>query len=248
MTGDFFMKMRLNQATSKFTLLELLIVVAVIGILVSILLPSLSKAREKAQMVVCLSNVSQQSRLLHVFSKSNNGNAPLQYGTGKRRNSAYSKHGGWMNSGRFYKAGLIKSEDIFICPDGYKGDGVKHMAQGITFESVEGVNTQLRIDYAYRPVRSGGANLSLLINYADKAVISEWLYGRYLTHSNRKPYDYHGMGNVTSFGDGHSRFVRDSSGDKFVKTAQTQRNNRDYYHLSDGELVGGVWWVLDNEF
>lgn len=48
----------LNQKC-RFTLLELLIVVAIIGILLSILLPSLSRAKDVSKRVVCASNYKQ---------------------------------------------------------------------------------------------------------------------------------------------------------------------------------------------
>lgn len=56
----------------KFTLIELLIVIAIIGILVTLLMPSLSKAREKAKIAVCLSNQRQMATGYLTYASRNN--------------------------------------------------------------------------------------------------------------------------------------------------------------------------------
>lgn len=55
----------------KFTLIELLVVVAIIGILVSILLPSLAKARRATKSAVCKANFSQLYKSNIIFADGN---------------------------------------------------------------------------------------------------------------------------------------------------------------------------------
>lgn len=57
----------------KFTLIELLVVVAIIGILASLLMPSLSDARQKSREAVCKNNLKQMFTGQMLYADDNNG-------------------------------------------------------------------------------------------------------------------------------------------------------------------------------
>jgi prepilin-type N-terminal cleavage/methylation domain-containing protein/prepilin-type processing-associated H-X9-DG protein len=91
----------------SFSLIELLVVVAIIGILASILLPSLGKSREKARIAICLNNMKQLGLANAMYLDDNDGFYPIAgAATGFGWDDLLSRYDGRNLSDAQIKAGV----------------------------------------------------------------------------------------------------------------------------------------------
>jgi type II secretory pathway pseudopilin PulG len=112
--------------SSAFSLVELLVVVGIIAVLIGILLPTLKRARESANMVACKSNLQQIGQATRMYANANRDHYPDDWTVGL---CVYRR--GYLEVTPEDKAalpevyglpalyainGFIKTNNVWICP------------------------------------------------------------------------------------------------------------------------------------
>ena len=142
-----------NPQSKGFTLIELLVVIAIIALLVSILLPSLNRAKELAKRVVCASNMRNCGLALIMYANENS-------------NYLCTRYGWWSNQCGYCPASGDPSD-----PDDYLGVNCGLLIEGKYLE------VEILFCPSY-PTSGGSQGSSSGIGYYE-AGGSSWLNGSY---------------------------------------------------------------------
>ena len=100
-------------AKRAFTLIELLVVIAIIAILASLLLPALAKAKQKAWVTSCLSNLKQTGLGMRMFADDCEDRYPQSGGSITWNLTVQdSPTNGWMQQIYTY----VQNTNVYHCP------------------------------------------------------------------------------------------------------------------------------------
>lgn len=153
--------MRIHQkkysARNHFTLIELLIVIAIIAILAGMLLPALQRARGAARGARCIGNLKQIGAAIFMYTGDNRDNMPATLSTVK------------PGYGGQYEAKYIMFDNVYgglgiVASNGYFGSTLQRIAGGAIVNRPRVLYCENALTYI--PWNINSANNSYMVHYS----------------------------------------------------------------------------------
>ncbi|MCM8531515.1 MAG: prepilin-type N-terminal cleavage/methylation domain-containing protein [Lentisphaeraceae bacterium] len=234
----------------KFTLIELLVVISIIGILLTILLPSLTKARNKAEQAVCLSNQKQLGIAAYTFSGENNKKLPsLRNGPQSTDIKAAwkSQMSPYILSQYYAPNDKELTKGPFRCPTSLttiaevysplmrQAGGIAYNGYGLRNEYVNALGSSTGTENAAFLATVLQANETFLTSDSTDSYNprGDLLVIFLPSRSQQKSPTRHNYGGVSAFVDGHARFI------KYSSMEAGKNGDRDFYLRRDKDKAWG---------
>lgn len=127
-----------------FTLVELLVVVAIIGILAALLLPALSQAKEKRRRIACVNNAKQVNLAIRLYADDYADSLPILPKPDPYPNGVGAYYKQLVKSYLGLSGPASSNETVFICPSDPKfHTQLQHAFTSYTFNGYETDSTSI---------------------------------------------------------------------------------------------------------
>jgi prepilin-type processing-associated H-X9-DG protein len=105
-----------SSRKAAFTLVGLLVIIAVLGILAAMLLPALASAKRKAQRINCINNLKQDGLAFRLWEGDNGDKYPMAVSTNKGGTMEFAESG---NTFRHFQvmSNELNTPKILVCPE-----------------------------------------------------------------------------------------------------------------------------------
>ena len=199
----------MSRRSAGFTLLELLVVMAIMAIMAGLLLPALGRAREQARRAVCTSNLKQIGVALHLYLNDYRDTFPVA------QDPVSTDPYCWLWMGRGWR-GLLESylsreQRVLHCPSDLEAieqwESTSYGYSLAFYHTPEQLSLMTTPAATYsNPVPSVPRTLALVVHPARKAVMGEWLSNHQRVADDEGWWCWKGRRQFL-FVDGHVKFV-----------------------------------------